>query len=375
MMPLATHYFNFESVYDDSNTDYLYSRCSMATRSIASGLSSVVPIPNGPPMNYAFGESETTLSTVGVVLRPPPTTTPPNANLTVPPGFGLRARSNSTLRAIVRDPIPAGGGPNGTQDIHKAIRYRLSIPRGKLYIFWGTGMEGGSPPAGELTPPSTQLARLFLESPTPEQRCDCKNGPFPRLLGISQAYGDAQTLEVDWAVETFVNEAALNNVRTPGALLSNRFAQTHEVLEDGYTVITTEGVAIYRTDSVYSNPHSPDEDRPFLFMPIPQGFTRHILYVRGRDDVTGVEYAFQDKQQSVNFVAGPFVKAASISAVHRQAVSSSIDFSGSALNAYERILGIRANRNIAKSDPDHPAKNLRRKVNAALTEFDKSKKP
>lgn len=387
LMPLETHYFNWEPVYDDSQTDYLYTRVSMATRSVVNGLSSVLDITNGPPVNYGFAE-EVSLGSPTPVLREKPTTTPPTNVIvpgggtvpTVPPGFGLKARNNSTYREIIRNPN-VGGGPNGTHATHAAIRHRLSVPRGKLYIFWGSGMESGTPLAGKLTPPSTEQARLFLESPLPSTRCDCKNGPFPKLLGVTEAFGDATTLLVDWAVETFVNEASDNNVRTPGALLSNRFSQSHEVIETGYTVITTEGTAIFRTDFVYPSTespdgHSPDEDRPFIFMPIPQGFTRKILYVRGRPDVTGVDYAYQDKQEAVNFVAGPYVKASSIVALHRQAISTKVDLTGSVLGAYERVLSINANRAMSRIQAGDLAhrETTREKVNRALSEWEASRK-
>lgn len=343
LMPLETHYFDWESVYDDSGVDYLYSRVSFASRSVVNGIASVVPVANGPPMNYAL-DDETTLSTPAPSRSTVGFTPAPN----VPPDAGLRARSNSTYRTIILN--PAGGGVNGTQSTHQAVRYRLQVPRGKLYLFWGAGMESGSPPAGALTPPPTQNAKLFLESPGPDSKVDCKNGPIPRLFNVMEAFGDATTLIVDWGVETYVNEASVHNVRSVGSLLSNRFHQTHSVASDGYTSITTEGSAIFRTDLVYDIPNSPDAFRAIAFMPIPQGFTREILYVTGRPDVTGVDYGYRDTQMSVNFVAGPFVKAASISCVHRQAVSTRPDLWGGALSAYERVLGIKANRNIARSD-------------------------
>lgn len=340
-MPLETHHFDWESVYDDSGTDYLYSRVSFAGRSVVNGIASVQPVSNGPPMNYVLG-SDTTLSAPA-----PPRATPqfvPTPN--VPLNSGIVLRNPSTYREIVRDP---GGGINGTQNTHAAVRFRLQVPRGKLYIFWGHGMETGTPAAGKLDPPSN-VGRLFLESPGPGFKVDCKNGPTPRLFNVVEAFGDAETLIVDWGVETYVNEAETHNVRSVGALLSNRFSQTHSVGQDGYTSITTEGVAIFRTDFVYANAQSPDAFRAIAFMPIPRGFVREILYVRGRGDVTGVEYGYRDTQQSVNFVAGPFVKAASMSCVHRQSVSTRADLLGGALAAYERTLGIAANRNIARGE-------------------------
>lgn len=370
LMALDTHYFNCESVYDDSGVDYLYTKVSYAGRAMVNGFASVAPTGVGPVMNYGFQSSSPgTLGTGGdtelfsrppgaiggaapgnVITRDKPQTYPPEGSLLRPPrGAGIERRVRSDLRNIIKNPVAATGfNPNDIT--HQSIRHRLSIPRGKLYIFWGTGMESGTPPAGSEDVPV--LGRLFVESPRTDAPCDCKNGPFPRVMSVTNAYGDAMTMLVDWAVETYINEGPENEVIQSEALLSNRFAQSHEVREDGYTAITTQGVAIFRTDSVYFHNISPDSQRSIIFMPILPGFTRKILYVRGREDVTGVEYAYEDTQVSVNFVAGPFVKAASISAVHRQAINSRGDLWGSALQAYERVLGLKANRRFARDDQE-----------------------
>lgn len=359
-MPLETHYFDWESVYDDHGVDYLYSRVGFAGRFVINSLTSIVQqVLNGPPVNYDFGPLDTGGSTATPRRTNPTTFTPPN----VPGTAGIAPQSPDTYRQIIRDP---NGG--STELSHQAIRFRLQAPRGKLYVFWGKGMEAGSPPAGELTPPT--LARLFLESPSPGFLVDCKNGPIPRLFSVVEAFGDANTLMADWGVETYVNEASLNSVVHPGAMVSNRFSQTHSIDASGYTTMTTEGDAVFRTDLLYANDVAPDSLRSIAFMPIPQGFTREVLYVKGREDVTGVSYAYRDTQVPVNFVAGPFAKAASISVVHRQAVTTRNDLYSGALGVYERVLGIKANRNIGRADGDGDSKDadkrLRRLISRAV---------
>lgn len=372
-MPLETHEFNFESVYDDSGVDYLYSRVSFAGRSVVNGLAAVreasgLDIVNGPQMNYKFKSQEANLTVGGFVPRANPTTTPPP---NVPNSFGMQARNNSTYREIVLNP-PG----NETQQTHESVRFRLQVPRGKLYLFWGFGMETKNPPVGSLEPPS-QVGRLFLESPGPSQQVDAKNGPIPRLFNVVEAFGDAQTLIVDWGVETYVNEALNNEVRSLSALLSNRFSQTHSVDSSGYTTMTTTGTAIFRTDDLWKRDSegtgqflTPDAFRGNVFMPVPLGFTREILYVTGRADVTGVDYSYRDTQVPVNFVAGPFAKAASISCVHRQAITTRNDLYLGALSAYERVLGIKANKNIGKTDEGDSRdaeKRLRRLLSQAVS--------
>lgn len=353
LLAVQTHYFNWEPVYDDTGTDYLYTKVSGAWRAVVNGIASVVPIEAGRFLNYNFrGPARPSTPTVGTLPRTAPTTfAPPVA----PTGEGLSSVNQSPLRAIVLDPAAPLPG-NDPTNTHASIRHRLSTPRGKLYIFWGQGMESGSPPPGSSQPPGQggRFAPLFLESPGPavggtgDLPCDCKNGPIPKLLSVVESVGDSLTMMVDFSVETYVNESADNNVLPGGPLLSNRFTQTHEISGDSYTTITTEGTAVFRTDFVYNLPAAPDSQRSILFMPIGPGFTRKVLYVRGRADVTGVDYAYEDTQVSVNFVAGPFVKAASISAVHRQAVFNQPDvWANSPLTVFERVLGIAANKNFA----------------------------
>lgn len=382
LMPIETHHFDWEPVYDDSGVDYLYTRVSMAMRALVNGLSSVVPVANGPPMNYGF-LNEGILNRGLPSFRSAIERAPPNGDNTTNTPMGMDRALPSRLRRIILNPIsPLGAGNANTSEItHQAIRHRLSTPRGQLYIFWGRGMESGVPPVGTpLRPgPIPQVARLFLESPilgargvgdppTPHRVTDCKNGPIPKILSVPQVHGDAQTMILDWAVETFVNESEDNDVKglgqvgagggPPGAgrgLLSNRFSQSHSVDEHGYTTITTEGVALFRTDFLFQRPAdggltSPDAKRPFLFMPIPLGFTRQVDYVRGNEDATGVRYRYHDTQVHQNFVAGPFTKAGSISVAHTQSIATEADLVGEGLQAYERLLSIRANRSIGKDD-------------------------
>lgn len=275
----------------------------------------------------------------------------PNARVTemnVTAGTGTDAVTRSTLRQIVRV-------SNAAPLTHITIRHRLGTPRGKLYVFSGPGQESGVPLAGSNDPPGP-LSQLIVQSPqNKDWPTDCKNGPTPKVLGVHTALGDANTLLVDWQCETFVNEADLNDVSVWGALLSNRFSQTQAVKSDGYSVIGTAGTALFRSDFVYALPESPDLKRPILFMPIPQGFTREIEYVRGREDAIGVDYAYSDTQVSTNFVAGVYVGAASVSAVHRQAIVAGESILSGALTTYERVLNLMAAKNWAKDPPPHGA--------------------
>lgn len=327
LMPIETKDYYREAVYDDTMTDYLYTKVSIHVTALVNGQSELV---NGPPMSYKFNGGITT--PVTGPTRPFPAARSPDASLTVTPTVGIdRGRFNKPTRNIVL----SSAKPFTT---HKAIRHRLETPQGQLYVFSGPGMETGNPVAGTTAPPPNP-DDIDLISPTAGRPCDCKNGPFPKLLGVTMASGDANTLVVDWACETYVNEAQENNVSPSGGLLSNRFSQVHSVDDDGYTTLTTHGVAIFRTDFIYGVGINPDSDRAVLFMPIPQGFRRVIDYVEARPDVTGLEYEYHDTQVPVNFVAGPYARASQIAAVHRQAVSADVDVVNGVLSAYGTVTG------------------------------------
>lgn len=382
-----TYEYDMEAVFDDTGTDYLYTRHTIVARVIVNGQADVFYgrqaangefYRNGPAITYTFAsgtsgpvggpvpgyvppgppnESGTSAPLVGPA--PDGYGTRPNPVQAINPsgnpfgntnrGQGLSAGVTNLLRAVVTTPI------DPTTTI-QTIRHRLTTPRGRLFIFSG-GWDGQQP------------APVMLQSPGDGLRCDCKNGPMPRILRVHQVFGDAQTFLFDFAIETYINESVENLVYKSGPLLSNRFFQTHSLDDNSYTVITTEGIALFRTDFVYGQPYSPDQQRPLLFLPIPQGFVRSVPEVTGLPDVTGVRYAFRDTQVPVNFVAGPYIKAAKISAVHRQAVVNNADILQGAMTTYERVLGIQANRSIARDRPTIRAgsnnRGIPRKVRAA----------
>jgi hypothetical protein len=341
MMVTETHAFACDTVMDDTGTDYLYTRYLIAVRAIVNGEVLVVQKrAPGPFMSYRFSPATPDPIPGGPVNRlPSPTSAPTVVPVTVPAGTGL---ANAGLPGLVALEI----APVATNLTHQAIRHRLAIPRGQLYVFAGPGMESGVPPVNGFTPPS---GPLFLASPAAGFPVDCKNGPIPRSLSVVNAMGDANTLTVDWACETYVNENAENKTLPRAMLLSNRFRQQHVIDHDGYTTIRTQGTAIYRTDYVYLFNQTPDADRPILFMPTLAGFKRENIVVSAREDVTGADYAYDDVQVPVNFVAGPFAKAATVTALHRQAITARSNVAGATLTAYERIINLKAQRNFAKS--------------------------
>lgn len=389
-----TYDYQMASVMDPTGTDYLYTKHTIVARCIVNGQAEVFNgrvvdgkfFRNGPFMTYKRGGS----AGGGVVANSDgiggqavgpfntqrenpvkPTmevltgaTGGPRANIpgvtTSSSGGGVGQPGGASLFQISAAPSPPG-------TTVATIRHRLTTPRGKLYI--GSGGWSG---AG-----ATDF-QIILQSPaqvtgTPDENgnlvggveaiCDCKNGPFAKVFSITQAFGDATTFLVDFAVETYINESVSNVSASGGAagqaknpvnaLLSNRFHQQQVVDETGHTTIHTEGLAIFRTDYLYgqrsdTDEINPDYLRPYLMLPIPQGFVRDNITVAGEPDVTGIRYSFTDRQVPVNFPLATQVRAASIHAVHRQAVVINQDILEGALSVYDRTLGTLVNQNFAQ---------------------------
>lgn len=345
LFAVDTHEFTAEPVYDDTGTDYLYTRYSIVVTAMVNGqLRTPSPTLNNLSMSYDFVGPEAGAT--------PPVTRPPSPFVgALVPGAadGIDVAPTSAPRGITFVAV-------GTPLTHAAVRHRLTTPRAPLYVFSGPGMESGNPPVGGFGAPQAP-AQLFLTSPAAPYEVDAKNGPFPKLLGVTSAVGDAQTLMVEFAVETYVNEAKENNARPYSSLLSNRWKQSHAFGKDGYVTIVTEGTAIFRTDVVYNEDTSPDVARQIIFMPVPYGFVREVDDVSTREDVTGIYYRYRDTQQSVNFVAGPFIGAAEITAVHRQAVTSDVNLLPAAVALAERAMNMLLNAKWlkAKAPPEGAA--------------------
>lgn len=388
---IELHEFGAESVYDNSGVDYLYTKYLFSGRAIINGQVEVyqgwydlegVWHCNGPAVTYRldFNRTNPSFNNVPNGGQPSFTTGFNNQGFverqSVPyfgpgnqfyqvggpssPGLGGSTGTGQTFGQLTSETgtdqpisqllytlVPQ---PVSTGTTHQAIRHRLTTPRGQLFVF-ASGTPAVSTPNSTAGP-----VQMFLASPSPGTVVDCNNGPKPRVFNIIQAFGDATTLMADIAIETYVNEAADNGVDPNflSAILSNRFSQVHHVDERGYTTVATSGEMICRTDQLYKFGANPDSFRGRIFMPIPNGFVRENILVAGLPDVTGVSYEYVDRQVPVNFPAGLPVRAASISAVHRQAIVNNNSVFEGALSAYERTLGIAANRNFARGDAHKP---------------------
>lgn len=364
---LTLNEFVSESVYDESQTDYLYSRISINVTAIVNGQTEITEVA-GPPTSYSIDYTNQDshnkhirthlpegLSDPGIatVETPDVNTTSHDHGMQLPGGpasgpgkMGLYADDNTRPKNfhLIKQPVKSV-----TSTI--ALRQFLTVPRRQLFVFTDDGDPAKS--------------NLLLHSPEFGFHTDCKNGPIPKLFAINKALGDGSTFVINFQIETFINEQLHNPLFLYGRrketmalarryLLSNRFSMTHILDEDYFLNSAVEGKALFRTDLMYKDNFSPDDFRSFLFLPIPYKCIRTDIQVQGLPDGTGVRYSFVDREQRMQFPGGAKIGAARISAIHRQAcaIESELFSDGvsAALSGYERLTGVRANRAIGKGD-------------------------
>jgi hypothetical protein len=207
-----------------------------------------------------------------------------------------------------------------------AIRHWLSVPRRRLRI----------------ENESTITPLILLQSPKAGFGVDAHNGPFPEVFAVQQVFGDARLFMVSLRVTTYVSECE-ENAGIAGAFLSNRFSQEQHIDEDGYITIKTDGEARFRTDFVYDQVN-PDVLRPYLFLPIPNGFKRQDIVVQGMSDVSGFRYTFLDEQMRQQLVVGDEINATRVEVNCRQAMVTNEDALGTVLNTIASVQQTRLNR-------------------------------
>jgi hypothetical protein len=386
---LSLHDFASESVYDNSQTDYLYSKITINATAIVNGQTEIREIA-GSPTSYSTSPDATDSLAGSIVFNSPDgievsleQASSNNVNIEKhnkgfqlpggPGGLtlkGIYAESNNNPRTfrLVKGP---------TASINSAITLRqfLSVPRRQLFVFSGDG-----DPAKDV---------VLLHSPGFGFHTDCKNGPIPKIFSINKSIGDAETFIINFQIVTYVNEQLPNELgelygndsymrKTRKYLLSNRFSMVHAINDDSYLTVQVEGTAHFRTDLMYLDNFSPDEGRVNLFLPVPFGCVRSNIQVAGLPDGTGVRYSFVDSQQMVHFPIGAELRASKISCVHRQAVAIETDLFtdgiSAALNSYERMTGIRANRKIGQGgvhfDAEEKVTNLENKIEELNAKID-----
>jgi hypothetical protein len=288
----------------------------------------------GAPVSLAVQPGVTTQYEMQVATKPPGA---PVEGPTAPVDAGAGRLGSTTVGAApggLLDPAIAFAGrpklkivpaPGPAPLTMRLLNSRLNEPRGLLFFFAGDG----------------EPDDLIFRSHGFNQYCDCRNGPLPVATGITKAFGAGETFFVNFQVQCHVDLLERLPTDPPPIVLSNRFSTTHEIDADSYLQIHVDGEAHFRTDRLYDLQFNADALRQSLFLPVPAGFMRGGIEVHGSEDGASVRYSYIDRQMPVNFVAGRYVNATQISAVHRQALGNGKDLFSTALDAYQSVTNAR----------------------------------
>jgi hypothetical protein len=347
--------FFYDVIYDDSQTDVLYLRLQLLCTAMVNGQSEVRTV-SGPPISYTNTGAVDLRTTQSAATAPTGASVPVFGADTDP---GLVAGSVKQ-RGAIQDLIAEAAGPANLAQLssdpsfgadvtivpvlaigpgspivtQQLISQRLTDVRAPLFVFAGTG---------------AAAAELLWQSPLAGNLCDAKGGPKPTFYGINQVFGDGVSFFVTWGVESYL---PINTRPTNDPLLSNRFQMTHDIDEDSYLNILVSGRAVFDLGVLQRLTQSADFYRPQLMLPIPLGFVRKEINVTMSADGSYVDYSFRDEQSAARFVAGPYILATKVEAVHKQYIDCDADIIGDLASAGGNLLN---NNWLRKSSREHRA--------------------
>lgn len=305
--------FERQPILDDSKVDYLFTKFTINAIALCNSQQAFEK-----PIDRAMGMSFVRDSAPGVPFTPAPA---PGINA-LPPNLRQASDLGTDFTRTRTSPIITDN----------VIRHWLKVPRRQLFV---TDSQGNQ----------------ILRTPKPGFYVDANNGPNVVVYSVQEILGDARTFVVHFQVETYINECEENEGRTTtskfASLISNRFSQHHELDEDYFLTIITQGIAHYRTDMIYTR-MNPDDLRPFLFLPIPYGFKRVDIQVSSNASVNAIRYQFVDKQIPYQYVKGNMINATRASVNFVESVYSSSNPLGNVVNFVERYYGFKVNRRFAR---------------------------
>ena len=205
-------------------------------------------------------------------------------------------RTSAAPAAPVNDDFAYSQEPGHTPGVtDAAIREVLNTPRRTLEVYSGSDLILRSP---NLNYNAVAAGTVV--------RSDAANGPHVRKCSILSANGDG-TFVVHFVVETCIRECPDDSFITTAAksiaqrrhLLSNRYATSHDVDERHRTVITYEGVSIFRTDILELQKRYADDYRSGLIPPVPKGFRRMAIKVRAVPSRNALAWTVVDREEFV----------------------------------------------------------------------------
>ena len=195
----------------------------------------------------------------------------------------LALKGNPVGVTAALPPAQSRGVMGPTTD--RAIRHFMMQPRRRLIYSVGQ---------------SPLLVSPGLNSDGTAAQRDVYNGPMPLACDVVHLSG-TRSFQVDYAIETYVNEAGLY-VNPASVLLSHRWKRRESIDQDMYSTIVTEGAAIFRTDRLAFLGRVPDDFRTALFHPVVPGYVRRGWDIEASEDGSQLRYALVDKQTHLRVV-------------------------------------------------------------------------
>jgi len=174
-------------------------------------------------------------------------------------------------------------------EVDVIIKHFLTQPRQILKYFVG-GEEGN-------------FNGFLLESPEPDQRVDCTNGPKPRGFTLTRING-TNSAQVSFVIQTDINDAHMFGApKYP--ILSNSYTMEHIIDQDFYTSRKVSGLIHFRTDVMIDEDLSPDDFRELINIPTPKTMKRDLVKVRLHPGSMKMEYSFIDRETHFHLENNP----------------------------------------------------------------------
>ena len=131
-----------------------------------------------------------------------------------------------------------------------------------------------------------------IQSPAPGYAVDIQNGPQPRHCVARQI--NERTWRVNYRVETAIRDCSPAGI----GLVSNRWRQSHQVGADHLSTVTTQGIAIFRTDVLANLDVTADYFRSVLMPKHILDFQRVSIVARLNEIGNVLTYEVIDRERS-----------------------------------------------------------------------------
>jgi hypothetical protein len=258
-----TKRFEQETVYDDSGTDYLYTRFRVQV------------------VGYVHANLQ--------------------ASVTANVGVRTDVASVDTSGAYAAMTKHPGDYVDGAAQNFNVVRTKLATPRQAFQMKVDVDEQGsgGTVLLSAEAVAAAKKKEIFVAGDTVAAK-DVDNGPKPKLMAISHLVAD-NIFRVEWEVEVCKVECSVDGAASTAnktGILSNRWSMTDEIDNNFYTTRTIQGRL--RVVTAHINPHS---FRGWVVPPLNNYFRRERMSFTATADGLNLDYTIVDRE--VAYAAPP----------------------------------------------------------------------